>query len=66
MLNANELLVVKPNLNPFPVAISGTLVAGGEVRDFAWAPDSSRIAYVADQNEDETFELISVKADVVS
>jgi Tol biopolymer transport system component len=28
-----------------------------EVRDFAWAPDSSRIAYIADQNTVGVFEL---------
>jgi Tol biopolymer transport system component len=28
-----------------------------EVRDFAWAPDSSRIAYIADQDVVGVFEL---------
>ena len=40
------------------VKVSGTLVSGGDVdRKFSWAPDSSRIAYVADQDSDETDEL---------
>lgn len=46
------------------VKVSGPLVAGGSVVDAngldpAWAPDSSRIAYVADQDTDEVFELYS-------
>ena len=49
-----------------PVAISGTLADGGEVVEFAWAPNNSRIAYLADQFEDEKFDLISVVPDVNS
>ena len=49
-----------------PVAISGTLADGGEVVEFAWAPNNSRIAYLADQYEDEKFDLFSVVPDVNS
>ena len=67
ILGVNELLVVLPDLNSSnPVAISGTLVDGGEVVDFSWAPNNSRIAYIADQFEDEKFDLITVVPDVNS
>lgn len=47
------------------VKVSGTLVSGGDVLyassgeylDRYWAPDGSRIAYVADQDADNVFEL---------
>ena len=39
------------------VRISGDLVRGGDVSSFAWAPDSSRIAYIADQDTDTVSEL---------
>ncbi len=48
------------------MAISGTLADGGEVVDFAWAPNNSRIAYLADQYKDEKFDLITVVPDVNS
>jgi len=67
VLGVNELLVVLPDLNSSnPVAISGTLADGGEVVDFSWAPNNSRIAYIADQFEDEKFDLITVEPDVNS
>lgn len=67
ILGVNELLVVLPDLNSSnPVAISGTLADGGEVVDFSWAPNNSRIAYLADQFEDEKFDLITVLPDVTS
>ncbi|MGA9538504.1 MAG: hypothetical protein WBR24_21580 [Desulfobacterales bacterium] len=67
ILGVNELLVVLPDLNSSnPVAISGTLADGGEVVDFSWAPNNSRIAYLADQFEDEKFDLITVVPDVNS
>jgi hypothetical protein len=40
------------------------LVAGGEVAtQFGWAPDSSRVAYIADQDSDNLFELYSALPD---
>ncbi len=43
------------------VRVSGSLVAGGSVDsyNFAWAPDSSRIAYRADQLTDNIYELFT-------
>ena len=35
----------------------GPSEAGGNVEDFLWAPDSSRIAYVADQDTNDKDEL---------
>jgi Tol biopolymer transport system component len=37
--------------------VSGPLVAGGDVRTFAWSPAGTRIAYLADQNIDGVEEL---------
>jgi Tol biopolymer transport system component len=39
--------------------ISGSLPPGGTVTEFQWAPDSSRVAYIADQNTANVFELFS-------
>jgi hypothetical protein len=39
------------------------LVNGGNVGKFAWAPDSSRIAYIADQETDDIIELFTVLPD---
>jgi len=64
ILNVNELLAVEPITNSVPVAISGTLADGGEVVEFSWAPNNTRIAYLADQYEDEKFDLITVVPDV--
>ena len=52
----NELYTSEPNgLNN--VKVSGTLLASRDVEDFRWAPDSSRIAYIANQDSDDTYEL---------
>jgi Tol biopolymer transport system component len=40
-----------------PDLISRLTNDSSEVRDFAWAPDSSRIAYIADQDVVGVFEL---------
>ncbi|MGD9242423.1 MAG: hypothetical protein PVI34_03815, partial [Desulfobacterales bacterium] len=40
-----------------PLLISRLTNDSSEVRDFAWAPDSSRIAYIADQDVVGVFEL---------
>jgi Tol biopolymer transport system component len=45
------------------IRLSGELVLLGDVRGFAWSPDGSRIAYVADQDVDEVFELYTSAAD---
>jgi len=37
--------------------LSGTLVAGGDVVDFRISPDGRFVAYVADQDTDQVFEL---------
>jgi hypothetical protein len=38
--------------------VSGDLVSGGEVKfNYEWAPDGSRIAYIADQDTDDVREL---------
>ena len=39
--------------------ISGGLAPGGDVTEFQWAPDSSGVGYIADQNTDEVFELFA-------
>lgn len=39
--------------------ISGSLPPGGDVTEFQWAPDSSGVGYIADQNTDNTFELFA-------
>jgi Tol biopolymer transport system component len=41
------------------ISLIDTLVADGDVSDFQWAPDSSRVAYLADQDTDGVFELFS-------
>ena len=39
------------------VKISGSPMAGNGVKEFSWAPDNSRVAYIADQNTADVFEL---------
>jgi Tol biopolymer transport system component len=53
-----------------PTGGANTRISGsytGSERDaldaFSWAPDSSRIAYIADENTDEIFELYTVQPD---
>ena len=41
--------------------VTPDLTDGGKISDFSWAPNSSRIAYLADQESDEEFELFTVK-----
>ena len=62
-----ELYTVAPD-GTQNVKVSGTLTGGGDVLyptsafgflDRYWAPDGSRIAYVADQDTDDVFELYS-------
>jgi len=46
-----------------PVDLSGALVAGGEVTEFAISPDAQRVVYCADAVMDQRFELYSVPSD---
>lgn len=46
-----------------PVKVNGVLIANGNVTSFQWSPDSSRLAYVADQNIDLVYELYTVAPD---
>jgi hypothetical protein len=43
--------------------VTPDLTAGGEISDFSWAPNSSRIAYRADQTSDDDIELFTVEPD---
>jgi dipeptidyl aminopeptidase/acylaminoacyl peptidase len=43
--------------------ISGTLIAGGDVVDFRISPDGEFVAYVADQDTDQVFELYVSETD---
>lgn len=54
-----ELFRVASDGSGSPVALSGTLVSGGNVQAFALAPDESHLAYTADQRTDEVIELFS-------
>ncbi len=52
------------------VNVSGAMVPGGRVRplqvgpgESPWSPDSSRLAFIADKQVDETYELYTVKPD---
>lgn len=53
-----ELYTTLPNDNSSAPRVNGNLVAGGSVSSgLVWAPDSSRIAYRADQDTDNLIEL---------
>jgi Tol biopolymer transport system component len=54
-----ELYVVPVDktANENAVKISGPLMAGSGITQFSWAPDSSRVAYIADQDVEDLFEL---------
>jgi Tol biopolymer transport system component len=54
-----ELFVVPADGSTEPVAVSGTLVDGGDVDvdEFAWSPDGRRLAFIADKLVDGTNEL---------
>ncbi len=59
--NNNEFHVFVASSSSFGssggVQVSGPLVAGGSVQEFRWAPDSSRLAYRANQEIDGVTEL---------
>ena len=61
LIDINELFVSDPSNPPVgaPVPISGTLITGGQVIDYAWSPDSLQLVYLADQFIDEQFELFT-------
>ena len=52
-----ELFTTDPDVSDSVVKISGTIVPGGNVDSFSWAPDSSRVAYRADQDTLNVIEL---------
>jgi Tol biopolymer transport system component len=58
-----ELFVIDLSQRKVKVSdLSGAPNSAGNVTEFLWAPDHSRLAYVADRNEAEVFELFSVVA----
>lgn len=66
--NANdvfELLVAPIDGSAEPISISGTLDASGDValNRFAWSPDGTRVAFVADKLTDGVNELFVAPAD---
>ena len=46
-----------------PIQINADLPIFGDVTDFQISPDNQRAVYIADQNNDEVFELYSVRMD---
>jgi Tol biopolymer transport system component len=62
--NTNEAfeLFTVPSTGGVPTKVSGALVSGGDVSSTSsvFSPDSSRIVYRADQDQDNIFELYSV------
>ena len=59
-----ELYSATPDGSGTPDKLNGALVAGGRVfLGFTWAPDSSRVAYRADQDTDDILELYSATPD---
>ena len=60
-----ELFVVPLDGSAAPTKISGTLVLGGAPQPFfvAFSPDGSRVAFTADKNVDERFELFVAPVD---
>lgn len=62
-LNIRELYVDDLNDSAPAVKVSGPLVAGGDVIRFKWSPTSDRLAYRADQDVNERFDLYTVRPD---
>ena len=59
--NAQDVLfLVQPN---GPVRLNPSLVAGGDVYDFALSPDGKFVIYVADQDIDTRYELYRINLD---
>jgi Tol biopolymer transport system component len=59
---AVELFTSPPTGSAGNIRVSDDLVDGGNVEGFSWAPNSSRIAYRADQDTDEQFELFVTRS----
>ena len=57
-----KIYTARPNGDDIKGVTPG-LTDGGKISDFSWAPNSSRIAYLADQESDEDFELFTVEPD---
>lgn len=55
-----EIYTARPNGDDNKLVTPG-LTDGGKISDFSWAPNSTRIAYLADQESDEVFELFTVE-----
>lgn len=72
--NVIELYVSPSNSNLGNVRVSGPMAGNGIKENpsgsgkysFAWAPDSSRLAYIADQNVLDKFELFTSTPDGIS
>lgn len=58
-----ELYVVPASGGAPPVKVSGDLVEGGDIDDFAWSPDGTRLAFSADKDVASTRELYVTPAD---
>ncbi|MEO1481921.1 MAG: Ig-like domain-containing protein [Myxococcota bacterium] len=58
----DELVVIQAD-GSNPRTVNAPLVAGGNIRILAWAPDGSRIAYIADAVTDNVIELFTVAPD---
>lgn len=65
ILGVNELFVSPSDQTvPSPNPVSGSMILKGGVTEAVWEPvNSTRIAFIADKNIDEQFELFSVKPD---
>jgi len=61
--SADELFASSPDASVIARQLSSTLVNTGSVTMYAWSPDSSRIAYIADQEVADVYELYSSAAD---
>jgi Tol biopolymer transport system component len=58
-----ERITAVPPVFGLPVKVSSALVSGGDVIEFQWASDSSRVAFRADQDNDNVVELYSATPD---
>jgi len=64
--SADELFASSPDASVIARQLSSTLVDTGSVTAYAWSPDSSRIAYIADQEVADVYELYSSSVDGAS
>ena len=56
-----KIFTARPNGGRQYQGVTPDLTINGKISDFSWAPNSSRIAYLADQESDEDFELFTVE-----